>query len=236
MVMTVCCILSQSPNWKDNLERCKEFCIYLKVSDNANVPLFSPDNISKINNSVDFRQLFEIVNDHISWDEYYILTQIISECNSDEAEQELDKYKKKVAISKSLEIISLDKRNPPPGFEKFYVFINKPYKKLTVEEYEKIKNFVFVNLEVHCYVTNGYIDVLFDSLHIEWHVTTQATPHMIKVANERQAFFTKNMLIFMQIGKEIVINMNIEQISVSMYVHYCQFYRYIATMSCTLAT
>ena len=218
MVMTVRCILSQSPNWKDNLEKCKEFCIYLKVSDNANIPLFSPDNISKINNSIDFRQLFEIINDHISWDEYYILIQIISECDSDEAEQELDKYKKKVAISTTLEIISSVKRDPPTGFEKFYAFIKKPYKKLTIEEYEKVKSFIFDNLDVHRYVTNGYIEILFDSLHIEWHVTTQATPHMIKVANEQQEFFTKNDLIFMQIGGEIVINIHIEQISVSVHV------------------
>ena len=102
MLMAIRRILSKSPNKEDNLEACKEFCIYFKVSDNANASsLFSAEKRAEINNCSDFRKLFEILNQHLNWDEHSILTKIIDICDSEEAEQEFDKYKKKMAVSKS---------------------------------------------------------------------------------------------------------------------------------------
>ena len=208
-------ILSRAPNWKDNLEACKELCCYLKASGTANISLFSQEKLTEIDKCRDFKEYFEIVIQHLSWNEYYILSQIIDECGSDEAEQEFDQYKKKVALSKGLEIISSTKSSPPPGFEKFCVIIDKPYKQLTVEKYEEIKKFIFDNLEVHRYVTTGYISVLFDSIHLEWHVTVQAAPHMITIAHKCQEFFMRNSYVFMQIGKDVIINTYSEMTSVS---------------------
>ena len=223
--MDIRSILSESPKKKNNLKKCKELCIYLKASDSANALLFSPEKCTKINKCSDFRQLFEILNQHLNWDELSILTQIIDICGSDEAKQEFDKYKKKMAVSRALEIISSTKSNPPPGFERFCLKIDKPYKRLTVEEYEEIKEFIFKNLDTHRYVTDEYIRVLFDSLHLEWHVTSQATPHMIKRANAQKAFFKKSLIVFMQVGEKIIINIHTKQTSaVSLaytYVRYC---------------
>ena len=216
--MTVCRILGRSPDWKSKLMACKELCTYLKTSDNANAPLFNEERLAEIKNSKNFSQFFEIVNQHLSWDEYFILTEIIDECDSDEAEQEFKKYKRKMAISNALEIISSAESSLPPGFEKFCVIIDKPYKKLTVEEYEEIKAFIFTNLDTHRYVTNKYIRVLFDSLHIEWQVTTQAMPHMSKMAYDQREIFTKNLFVFLQIGKQVIINKHMEQLSVSIFV------------------
>ena len=221
--MTICRILGQSPDWKSKLMACKEFCTYLKTSDNANAPLFSEERLTEIKNSEDFNRFFEIVNQHLSWDEDFILTEIIDECDSDEAKQEFKKYKRKMGISKALEIISSAESSLPQGFEKFCVIIDKPYKKLTVEEYEEIKTFIFTNLDTHRYVTNKYIRVLYDSLHIEWEVTTQATPHMCKMAYDQQAVFTKNLYIFLQIGKQVIINKRIEQLSVSLLYFHTSF-------------
>jgi len=215
LIMTIRRILSQCPNWENNLEACKELCVYLKASDNASTLLFSREKILEIDNCRDFREFFRVVNQHLSWDEHSILTEIIDECGSDEAEQELNKYKRKMAICKALEIISSTKSNPPPGFEKFCVIIDKPYKKLTVDKYEEIKTFIFNNLDTHRYVTNEYIRVLFDSLHLEWHVTIQAIPHMIKMAHERKSFFHSNFFVFLQIGKEVIISIPTKKISVS---------------------
>ena len=214
MLIAIRRILSESPNKEDNLEACKEFCIYFKVSDSANASsLFSAEKRAEIDNCSDFRELFEILNQHLTWDEHSVLTEIIDICGSYEAEQEFDKYKKKMAISKGLEIISSTKSNPPPGFEKFCVIIDKPYKKLTVEKYEEIKEFILENLDIHHYVTNEYIRVLLGSLYLEWHVTSQAIPQMIKKANEQKAFFRKNLVVFMQIGEKIIINKQTKQAS-----------------------
>ena len=215
LLMRIRHILSQSSDRDRNLEACKEFCSYLKASGNANVPLFSKEMKSAIDNCRDFRQFFDIISQHISWDGPFILSEIIDECGSVEAEEEFKKYKRKMAVSKALEIISSIESNPPPGFERFIVIIDKPYRKLTVDKYEEIKKFIFDNLDINSYVATGYIRVLFDSLHLEWHVTTQATPHMIKMAIEQREVFTKNCYVFIQIGKEIIIDVRTEQTVVS---------------------
>ena len=219
MLMAIRRILSESPNKEDNLDACKELCIYLKASDNASVSLFNKEKCAEIDRCKDFRQLFDILKQHLNWDELSILTEIIDICDSDEAEQEFDKYKKKMAVSKALEIISSTKSNLPPGFEKFCVVIDKPYKKLTVEKYEEVKEFIFENLDIYRYVTDEYIRVLYDSLHLEWHVTTQAVPHMIKIACEKSAFFKESHFVFMQIGKEVIIDVRIKLTLVSFHVY-----------------
>ena len=192
LLMRIRRILSKSSDWEENLEECKEFCCYLKASGDTNIPLFSTEKKSTLDNCRDFREFFNIISQHISWDEHSILSEIIRVSDSEEAEQELNQYRRKLAISKALEIISSTENNLPPGFKRFIVVINKSYQKLTIDEYEEIKKFIFDHLDVYPYVATGYIRVLFDSLHLEWHVTSQATSHMIKMARQRQAVFTKN--------------------------------------------
>ena len=145
------------------------------------------------------------MNEHLSWDELSILAQVIDICDSDEAAEEFKKYKRKMAVSKALQIISSTKSNPPPGFQNFCVIIDKPYKKLTLEKYEEIKKFIFENLDIQRYVTDEYITVLFDSLYLEWHVTTQVTPHMIKMANKQKAFFKKSLCFHANWEKNLLL-------------------------------
>ena len=204
LIMTICCILNKSPDWQNNLESCKDLCIFLKTSDTTNVPLFNQEEIYNCKN---FKQLFGIVNHHLSWDEHFILNEIIDICDSKEAEEEFAKYKRKIAVSQCLDIISSTTANNglPKGFAKFCVILDVSYRKLTLEQYKEIKAFIFDNLDVHRYITTGYIRVLFGSLCLEWHVTMQAVPHMIKMAHEQRALFMKNFYIFMQIGEEVII-------------------------------
>ena len=213
----ICLILNQGPQQKDSLEAYKTLCIDLRASNSANIPLFSPEKVLEINNSNDFRQFFEIVGQHLNWDEPSILTEIINECGLKKIGQKFNEYKKEMATFRTIEIVSSDKSDPPPGFEKLSVVIDKPYVILTLDKYEDIKSFIFKNLDVHRYVTSGYIRVLLDPLHLEWHVTTQAIPHMIKMAHEEQEVFKSKSFIFMEIGKEVIIDANTEQSSVSLH-------------------
>ena len=73
MLMAIHRILGRSPNKEDNLEACKELCIYLKASDSC-VLLFSPVKCAEINSCSDFRQLYNIMKQHLNWDELSILT------------------------------------------------------------------------------------------------------------------------------------------------------------------
>ena len=189
---------------QDKLELCKDLCIFLKTSDSTKVPLF---NQEEIDNCKDFKQLFKIVNRHLSWDEHAILKEIIDLCDSKEAEEEFAKYIRKMAAVQGLDIISSTRANSklPPEFAKFCVILDVPYRKLTLEQYKEIKAFIFDNLDVHRYITTGYIRVLFGSIGLKWHVTMQAVPHMIEMAYRKRALFIENFYVFMQIGEEVII-------------------------------
>ena len=201
----ICQILSELPNQKGNLEACKHYCCLLRVSGSSKVSLLSAQEKSEINNCKNFKQLFDIVNRYISWGEYSVLRNIIDECKSVEAIREFYQYKRKKALAKDLEIISSIESDPPPGFEKFYVIINQSYKKLTCGQYEDVKTFIFNNLNVRHYVATGYIRVFFDFLHLEWHVTMQAVPDMITVAEEKKKTFKKSPMFSCKLGRKLFL-------------------------------
>ena len=178
-----------------------------RVSDKSSGLVFSSENITKIKGCANFEQLFEIVSEHTSWDEHSILTHIANECESVEAKQEIEKFDKKLALFEGLQIISnTSKRTFSEDFMKFCVIIKKPYRNVTIKEYEEVKAYIFSKLETNSSVTVGFVTMLYHSLHIEWLVTVQAVPHMIKSASQKKDILIKHDFVFMQIGTEVVIN------------------------------
>ena len=100
----------------------------------------------------------------------------------------------------------MSKHTVSADFARFCVIINKPYKNLTIDEYKDIKAYIFSNLKTNTYVTVGFIRVLYHSIQIEWFVTVQAVPHMIKSAHQYKHVFIKGKFVFMQIGSKVVID------------------------------
>ena len=208
LLLKVCQILNKCPNQSNNLETCKDYCLlWLRISDSSNESLFSAEKTAKIKECSNFTQLFEIVSLHMSWDEHSILTQIVDHCNSVEGKKEIENFEKKLALYQGLQILSTtSQQSLLEDFARFCIIINKPYKSITIEEYRKVKAYIFSNLNTRAYVTVGFIRMLYHSLHIEWIVTTQAVPHMIKNAHQNKNVFIKQSFVFMQIGNEVVIN------------------------------
>ena len=207
LLLSVCHILSNSPNQKANLEKCKDYCLLnFKVSENSCKSLFSPERTAKIKKCTNFKRLFEIISEHTSWDEHSILKHIAIQCESVEGLQEIEKFDKKLALFEGLQMISsTSKRNLSKEFVKFCVIINKPYKDVTIKQYNKVKAYIFSNLETNTNVTVGFITLLYHSIHIEWLVTVEAVPHMIKNAHRSKDIFINKKFVFMQIGTEVVI-------------------------------
>ena len=215
MLLNVCHILSTSPDKQDNLETCKDYRSLLRVSDSTNDSPFKVENIAKIKECSNFKQLFEIVKLHMSWDEHSILAQIVNKCKSIEGQKEIEKFQKKMALYQALQIISSTskKKKLPKDFLKFCVIINKPYENVIPDEYKDVKGFIFKNLNINPHVACGYIKMLYHSLHIEWLVTAQAVPHMIRSAHQNKDIFIKGNFVYMQIGSEVVINDKVGHIS-----------------------
>ena len=199
--------MSNTPTQQDNLEKCKKYCsTNLKVSDKSRQLVFSSEDIAKIKACTTFEELFDAIIGHLSWDEHSILTYIAKECNSVEAEEEIKKFDSKLALFEGMKMISsTSKQNFSKQFMKFCVIINKPYSNVTIQEFKKVKAYIFRNLETDSIVTVGFLALLYNSLHIEWLVTVQAVSHMIKKAKENKQIFINEKYIFMQIGTEVVI-------------------------------
>ena len=204
LIWSVCRILSSSPDQKTNLEECKYYCsVNLRVSNKSGGVVW---DVTKIKECTNFKDLFEIVSEHTSWDEHSVLTQIAQVCGSVEVQEEIEKFDKKLALFEGLQMISsTSKRSLPKDFVKFCVVIKKPYSNVTIKEYNEVKAYIFSNLETNCDVTVGFTTLLYHSLHIEWLVTVQAVPHMIRSAYESKHIFINKNFVFMQIGTEVVI-------------------------------
>ena len=122
------------------------------------------------------------------------------------------------------EITSSAKLVPPQGFEIFQVIIDidEQFTELTFVKYKEIKHLIFEKLNTYCYWSIELIKVQYLSLHLEWHVTTQVVPHMIKIAQEQQEFFKSKYCSFMQIGEKVIFDVHAKLKSVSfMYVLVC---------------
>ena len=210
LLLSIGHILSNSPNQQDDLTTCIDFCVLLRVSEGSNELLFSAKNIAEIKECKNFKELLEIISQYISWDEHSILTQIVSWCKSDEGKQEIEKFDKKMALYQGLQIISnTSNQTLSEDFVKFCIVIDKPFKNITTEDYKKVKAYIQANLNINAYTTARFIRMLYHSLQIEWLVTIQAVPHMIKAANLSKNKFIKEKFVFMKIGSEIVIDDNV---------------------------
>ena len=212
LVETILNILSELENKEKFLERAKLLCICLTIGDKCSTLLFDEEKLKKINNCANFRELFVILRSHWNWDECSILEGIVEKCESEKAQQELHKYREKVVITRGLELIFEEKKvSPPPEYEKFYVICKTSLKTLTLEEYQKCKKFIFDTLEVHQRVALPYVWVLIGSLHLEWHITSRAIPHMRDIAHKKKLVFITNSYVYIQLGEILIYDVRDNQ-------------------------
>jgi len=228
LIRTVEAVLDKS---SDNLELCKRLCIDFTISDNCDTLLFNDEQLQKIEQCKTFRELFKLLRQYWNWREYYILKEIISESNSKEARDELEKYEKIMSSYAGLQLIS-DNFLPeelPNDYVKMIIIIEKPYKELTLKECGEIRDFIIKHMDVKPYIAHPFIKFLFSSLHLEWFVLHHAIPHLAKMARKNMHVFAERSIFYIQIGKEVVLDTN--KVCIIVYVG-C---RYIAYSSiCTL--
>jgi len=178
----------QTVKEEEALEECKEFCLNLCVGERSREPLMDENERQTIEKFKTFKELFRFLREYWDWDEISILRQIIEICESKEADEEIEKYERKMALHDGLKLIfNQDKsRRPPAGYENFVVIMDKPYTKLTIEQYIDTKKFILDNLDVHQYICRPFIRVLYGSVHLHWHIKVTAVSHMIKVIHQRK--------------------------------------------------
>ena len=193
---------------KDKLEECKELCSNLTISGNSDVLLFNDEYLTKINECTSFQQLFTILRKHWNWKEYSILKGIIAECGSEEARDELQKFEKLMSSYCGMKLIS-DKYSPdelPVNYVKLCITVDKPYKSLTLQDFDELRTFIFKHLDVQKYVALPFIKFLFSSLHLEWYIPIQAVSHIIKMVHHNRTVLTEYCIAVIKIEHKTIFD------------------------------
>ena len=191
----------------DKLELCKEICSNLTIG-NSDILLFSDEQLDKINKCAAFQQLFTILRRHWSWKEYSILKTIITICDSEEAEAELDKFEKLMSSYCGMKLIS-EKYSPselPVNYVKLCITVDKPYKSLTLQDFYELRTFIFKHLDVQKYIALPFIKFLFSSLHLEWYIPMQAVSHIIKMIHENKSILIQEAVVLIKIGDQSILD------------------------------
>ena len=192
----------------DKLEQCKQLCSNLTISNNFDELLFSDEQLQKINACSTFSELFAILRKHWSYYDYSILTHIITITDLNEAKNELQVFKTRMASYEGMKILS---ENIPPEaisleYIRLSIIIDKPYRELTLEDFVKLHDFIFKYLDIKHYTALPHIKFLFSSLHLEWYVLKKAASHMIKMAKQNEEIFMNNSVVFIQIDQSVVLD------------------------------
>ena len=198
----------------DKLELCKEICCNLTIGDDDTL-LFSDEKLNKIYECTSFQQLFNILHNHWRWKEYSLLKTIITMCDSEEAEAELEKFEKLMASCCAMKLIS-EEYSPtelPGNYVKLCITVAKPYKRLTLQDFDELRIFIFEHLDVKKYIALPFIKFLFSSLHLEWYVPMQAVSYIIKMIHQNKEIFIQNSIVMIKIGDKSILDVQRESLS-----------------------
>ena len=191
----------------DKLESCKEICSNLTIS-NSDILLFNDEQLDKINKCTSFQQLFIILRKHWSWKEYSILKGIIAESESEEAKDELLKFEKLMGSYCGMKLIS-DNYSPkelPKNYVNLCITIDKPYKALTLQDFDELRAFIFEHLDVQNYIALPFIKFLFSSLHLEWYIPMQAVSHIIKMVHQNRKILIQKDIVLIKVGDKTILD------------------------------
>ena len=214
LLANIGCLLDDKCSNK--LEKCKQFCCALKVSDESSELLFDDKQLKEINQCHTFHQLFAShLCFHLNWEQYFILESIIALTELKEAEEELDKYKKYMASKMGMKIISdtFSIDNLPPNSIKLSIIVDKPYTKLTAGEYMELKDFICTTLKIQKYVLYPYIRFFFESLHLKWYIPVQAARYVIKTAASLNiSLFLQQSVRILKVGDEVLFDCTVKEV------------------------
>ena len=196
----------------DKLEQSKQLCSNLTISDSFDELLFSDTQLQKINACSTFSELFALLRKHWSYTDYSFLKEIISRTDLKEAKDELQLFKTRMASYEGMKILSenISPEAISPEYIRLKVIIDKSYRELTLEDFTKLRDFIFKYLDIKHYTALPHIKYLYGSLHLEWYVLKRAAAHMIKMAKLNEEVFTSNSVVFIQVDQSVVLDSTIK--------------------------
>jgi len=190
----------------DNLEVCKQDCCNLTISDNSELLLFGSKKLTEIKCCSSFQQLVNVLQEHFSWKEFSLLKRIISKSGSVEAIVKLTQFEQSMCSACDMNVVSdsLLLSDLPRDYVKLHVKGDNPFQDLTLESFQKFRDFIFQYLDIKLYVALPYITFDVDSQYLEWYVPVQAVPHITEAAKNDGEMLAEHSISFIQVSDKVI--------------------------------
>ena len=192
----------------------KSVCGYIAISTDPSIPMFSEEELDKIQACGGIQNIFIKLRTHWRWDDYHLLTAILDRLDSEACEELLAKYQSKIDCQmKLVEIYNECKEQQqeiPAGFKKMVTIVNKKYSRIAKEEYDELKYFIAEHCGVEPYALSSFLNMLESSLLLEWFIPNTAIAHMVEAASKNKRAFIERSFTFLQIADVVVFDQRIQ--------------------------
>ena len=199
-------------NEASNLRRLKTVSSTLTVQKSSKVHVFTDGQLQKIQacNSI-YTLLVNKLRHCYRWDDFYMLTILMSSIKSEKCLSLLKKFEAKVNSNMKLQQIYEYCKQKSAKFPKEYhkvvaIVEDKIFSEITQKEYDVLKHFVSEQCGVEDYVISPVTKIAVSSLILEWYIPVTAIAHMIRIALSNKVNFTKNCFMYLKISSTVIFD------------------------------
>ena len=195
-----------------NLRKLQAIFAALTVHKNSRVRVFNDKQLEEMRACDSIRTLLIYKLRHCyRWDDFAMLTKLISSVKAKECLSMLKKFEVKINSEFKLQQIYEQCKQKalefPTEYHKFVAIINdKIFSEITEKDYDALKHFVSEQCGVEDYVISPITKIAISSLILEWYIPATAIAHMIKIALSNKINFTKNCFVYLKISSTLILD------------------------------
>ena len=195
-----------------NLRRLKTVSSTLTVQKASKVHVFTDGQLEEIKacDSINTLLVYKLRHRY-RWDDFSMLTVLISSIDSKKCLSLLKKFEVKINSKMKLQHIYEHCKEKSAKFSAEYhkivaIVDDKIFSKITQKEYIVLKHFVSEQCGVEDYVISPITKITVSSLILEWYIPITAVAHMIKIALNNKGNFTKNCFVYLKISSTLIFD------------------------------
>ena len=197
-------------NKSENLKLLKSICSTLTVKNDTKMSVFSKEQLIVIMAYDDIELLFLVeLRNYWRWDDFSVLSVIVSSINSKKCETLLDQYKGKIDAKIKLSEIYQQcekEKDFPKGLHKMVAVTSKSFYNITKKEYSELKHFISQHCGVEAHAISPFIKALSSSLILEWYIPGAAAAYMIEMATGNKNLFINHGFVYLKITTSVILD------------------------------
>ena len=195
-----------------NLRRLKTVSSTLTIQKASKVHVFTDGQLEEIKacDSINTLLVYKLRHCY-RWDDFDMLTLLMSSIDSKKCLSLLNKFKVKINSKMKLQQIyehckQMSIKFPAECHKIVTIVDDKIFSKITQKEYNVLKHFVSEQCGVEDYVMSPFSKASSSSLILEWYIPVTAAAHMIKIALNNKRNFTKNCFVYLKISATLIFD------------------------------